>query len=252
MAKKRASKAADKSTAGAKQHAPAMYPDPATIEIKTPINIVPVDLKTGTWRIDGPTPPEMLAIVEAERHRLNLTARIKQHALTCALRIEPYWGDRPKHISAAKWRNREHRVKLMTELPKTAPAEAHDALLALQTLNRMASELAEANDWPDSIDRALCYAIDFGQLLQRGQTQIDYGKIVDTGKRSKQSLNKGPVARTTKSEAKAKAARDELIKRLDGNNRSVSDHLIEMAKLRTWGGLRRLKSYCKGITRSAR
>lgn len=252
MAKKRASKAAVKATGGAKRHPPAMYPDPAPIELATPQKVVAFDPKTRLITLQGPPPPELLAAEEAHRHRLNLNTRIKQYALSCVLRIEPHWGERPKHISPAKWKNRELRVRAMAELPESAPADAHDALKALHTLNLLADELVKADDWPDAIDRALCYAIDLGQLLQRGQTQRDYGEIVDTGKRSKQSLNKGPEARTEKAKAKSEAAREELKRRLVGNNRSPSDHLDDMAEEGKWGGRRMLSDYCKGIARPDR
>ncbi len=255
MAKKRVVKAAVKAPAGAKRHPPAMYPEPATIEIKTPQKIVAFDPKTRTITIEGPPPPELLAAEEANRHRLNLNARIKQYALSCVLRIEPHWGERPKHISPAKWKNRELRVRAMAELPETAPADAHDALKALQTLNLLADELVEADDWPDAIDRALCYAIDLGQLLQRGQTQRDYGDIVDAGRRSKDRSITANSAKSKPVPDKIKAARVEYTsRRADSENSRISktDLLRKMAgefkedgKTLKFYSFSRLKTYAK-------
>ncbi len=212
MAKKK--RTVTKTTSAPKKQTPAMYPTPAAIELATPQKIVAIDLKTKTITIEGSPPPEVLAMVEIERRRLNLVERITGYTKTLAIRIAPHWGERPKHISPAKWKNLEQRIKAMAELPETAPAEARDALMALQTLNRMAADLAEAGDWPDSIDRALCYAIDFGQLLQRGQTQIDHGETVDKGRRNAEATAGATEANRRKKIDRSEAALVEFNRRM--------------------------------------
>lgn len=214
MAKKRATKAAVKVTGGEKRQIPAMYPTPAPVELTTPQKIVAIDLKTKTITIEGSPPPELVAAAEMEQRRLNLPERLKQHARICLNRISPHWGERPKHISPATWRNLERRVKAMAELQENAPAEARDALMALHTLNRLVQELVEAGDWPETIDRAICYAIDFGQLLQRGQSQIDHGETVDLGKRNAKATAVATEAKHTKKNDRSEPAHDEYTRRM--------------------------------------
>ena len=230
MAKKK--RTVTKTTSAPKKQTPAMYPTPAAIELATPQKIVAIDLKTKTITIEGSPPPEVLAMVEIERRRLNLVERITGYTKTLAIRIAPHWGERPKHISPAKWKNLEQRIKAMAELPETAPAEARDALMALQTLNRMAADLAEAGDWPDSIDRALCYAIDFGQLLQRGQTQIDHGETVDKGRRNAEAVAGATEAQHTKKNGRSEAAHTEFLRRMATvkGTRRKTDTLTKMSK----------------------
>ncbi|MCX7421344.1 MAG: hypothetical protein NT013_17620 [Planctomycetia bacterium] len=86
--------------------------------------------------------------------------------------------------------------------------------MALHTLNRLADELAEAGDYPDSVERAICLAIDFGQLLQRGQTQIDHGANVDKGKRNTKSVMGATEAKITKKDDRSEPARVEFFRRM--------------------------------------
>ncbi len=257
MAKKRTDPT---TTSGAARQTPAMYPAPAPVKLATPQKIVAVDLKSRTITIEGLPPPELVAIAEIAQRRLNLTARCQQYARTCLARIAPHWGERPKHISPAKWRNLEQRVKAMTELPATAPAEARDALKALHTLNRLVTELVEAGDWPESIERAICLAIDFGQLLQRGQTQIDHGKAVDRGKRSAKATVEASEAKHAKKNDRSELALAEYVKRMATvtGTRRKTDTLKQMSqvmgddsKTPKWGSLTTLKRWSrdwKGIT----
>lgn len=238
-----------KSTAGAKRHPPAMYPDPAPIELATPLKIVAVDPKTRTITVERT--PELAEIESKERRRLDLTARLKQYARTCLIRIAPHWGERPKHVSPAKWKNLEQRVRAMTQLPETAPADAHDALKALQALNRLTDELVEADDYPESIERAFCYAIDLGQLLQRGQTQRDYGKVVDAGKRSKSRSTNANAAKSKLVTDKIEAAHAEFNRRMKTvtETRKKNQTLIAMSKVKNtkgkplWGSIAALNRY---------
>ncbi len=214
MAKKRATKAAVKVTGGAKRQIPAMYPTPAPVKVTTPQKIIDFDLTTKTITIEGSPPPELLAMVEIERRRLNLLERLAGYLETLAKRIARHWGERPKHISPATWRNLEQRIKAMAELPENAPADAREALMALHTLNRLVGELVEAGDWPETIDRAICYAIDFGQLLQRGQTQIDHGETVDRGKRNAEATAGATEAKRTKKNDRSETAHAEYTRRM--------------------------------------
>ena len=226
MAKKKHT--AQKTTSSQAKQIPAMYPTPDPVELATPQKIVAFDPKTNTITLEGSPPPELLRLAEIEQKRLNLTERIPEYTNTLALRIAPHWGERPKHISSAKWRNLEQRIKAMVQLPENAPAEARDALMALHTLNRLVAELVEAGDWPDAIDRAICYAIDFGQLLQRGQTQIDHGETVDLGKRNAEAVAGAREAKSTKTNHRIEAAHAEFRRRMA----TVKKSRMKMATLK--------------------
>ncbi len=199
---------------------PAMYPPPAPIELP-PQKIVAIDLKTKTITIEGSPPPDLVAAAEMERRRLNLVERLTGYTKTLAMRITPHWGERPKHISLATWRNLEQRINAMDRLPENAPAPAQDDLLALQTLNRLVKELVNASDWPESIDRAICEAIDLGKLLQRGQTQIDHGKAVWTAHKIQEPLATGRQLaiekRATDKDQRAELIRTEVATILRGS-----------------------------------
>ena len=253
MAKKK--RTDTKTNSGPTKQIPAMYPTPAPVELATPQKIVAIDLKTKTITIEGSPPPELLAAAEIERRRLNLTERLTGYAKSLATLITPHWGERPKHISPATWRNLERRVKAMAELPENAPAEARDALMALHTLNRLVQELVDAGDWPETIDRAICYAIDFGQLLQRGQTQIDHGETVDRGKRNAKAVSGATEAKRTKKIDRSEPARAEFNRRMATvkNPRMKTATLKNMAEVMDadgatpkWGSLATLKRWSRG------
>ncbi len=253
-AKKQATKAA-KATDGAKrQQTPAMYPTPAPTEVATPLELVAIDPKTVA--IEGSVSPEEFAAImktlETERRRMDLVERIAGYTKTLLLRIVPHCGERPKNIAPAKWKNFEQRIKAMSKLPANAPAEACDALAALHTLFQMAEELAEAGDWPDSIDRAICYAIDFGQLLQRGQTQIDHGANVDRGKRNAKATAGANAVKKTKTDERIEAAHAEFNRRMATAKslRMKTATLTNMSKVMEddgttpkWGSLRTLNRW---------
>ena len=243
-----------KPTAGAKRHPPAMYPDPAPIELATPLKIVAVDPKTRTITVERA--PELAEIESKERRRLDLTARLKQYAGNCRDRIAPHWGERPKHVSPAKWKNLEQRVRAMTQLPENAPADAHDALKALQTLNRLTDELVEADDYPESIERALCYAIDLGQLLQRGQTQRDYGKTVEDGRIATRSRSAATEENSRGKSGRSEAAHAEFNRRMKAvkGARKTNQTLVTMSEVMIpntkppkplWGSIATLNRYAK-------
>lgn len=210
---------------------PAMYPPDPAVKLKTPLKIVAFDLKTRTITIEGPTPPELLHAAEIERKRLDLNARLRGYAETCLKRLLPFLT--PKERRAATKRKLPHSLR------DDAPAEAHDALLTLKTLNRIVDELVQAGDWPDEIDRALCLAIDLGQLLQRGQTQLDHGANVDTGKRNKASTSDANRAKADRVKARKEAARQEYLRRMatTAGNRKKNQTLTNMATVMETDGI---------------
>lgn len=217
-----------------KKPVPAMYPKPE-VRIEEPQKIIAVDLKTKTITLAGSPPPELLAASEIERQRLDLNSRLKSYAQSCLLQIMPHFGERPKNIPAAKWNNLEQRVRLISKLPESAPAEAHDALRALQTLNYLVAELVNAGDYPDAIDRAICWAIDLGQLLQRRQTQIDYGEAVDVGRRNVRSRANANSAKSEAAQQRFKLAESEYHRRMkDGSKKTAT--LKSMSKVKDHNG----------------
>lgn len=258
MAKKRAIKAAVKSTAGAKRHSPAMYPEPAPIELAKPLKIVPVDLKSGTWRIDGPTPPEMLAIEEVERQRLDLKGRLATYCENCLVRMEPYWGKRPEHVPRSQWLAK----KLDMKVPENAAGDIGDTLLSLKTMQGLLEYLEASGPISPNIRMALCLAIDLGQLLQRGQTQREYGETVDKGRRYRKSTSGATEANSLGKKDRSEAAFAEFTRRMATvkETRRKTDTLRRMSEVvgddgttPKWGSLATLKRWSKhwkGITPS--
>ena len=247
---------------------PPLYPPPDSIKLETPLRLVSLDLKTKTLVVEAATPQQVSTlqrsnvtipaycaedmlrcrglsdadrrrletIADGERKRLDLNARLKGYAETCLARMLPF-------MSAAERRSAT-KGKLPNALPDTAPAEAHDALRAWHTLNQIVAELVKADDWPDELDRALCLAIDFGQLLQRGQVQIDYGQIVDSGRRNAESRDAANQAKRRDAEAKEQAAHAEFSRRMASatSDRMKTATLSNMAKERTSDGKLRFYS----------
>jgi len=233
---------------------PPMYPKPDSIRL-CGLQIVSVDKKTRTVHLqgEGSPPPALLAAIEAERRRLDLTARLTGYAQSCLMQIMPHFGERPKYISAAKWRDNEQRVRLIRDLPDDAPAHARDALMAVKTISRIADALMTAGDYPDEIDRAICLAIDLGQLLQRNQTQIDYGETVDAGKRNVQARNAANQTKRNGSKSRSEVAESEFNRRMSGVNsdrmktatlKNMSKALGTNRKL-IYGSLATLNRYAK-------
>lgn len=192
---------------------PAIYPEAPAIKLAEPQKIVAVDIKTRTITFAGSPPPQLVEAAKKEGRRLNLQQRLTGYAVSCLSRLMPHFGERPEYISAAKWKDVEERVRLLRSLPEHAPAESRDDLRALQTLNRLAAELAEVGDYPDGVERAICWAIDLGQLLQRGQTQIDHGEAVDVGRRNKDGRKVAYKVKATRVKSRRELSRDEFLRR---------------------------------------
>ncbi len=235
------------------KHVPAIYPPPDSIKLPDQ-RIVAVNRKTRTITLAGSPPPELVAAAEVERKRLDLTAKITGYAATCCARVMPHFGERPKNISAAKWRDIEHRIRLTHCLPVDAPPEAHDAFKALKTINRLVDALVAAGDYPEAIEHALCLAIDLGQLLQRGQTQIDVGPAVQRGKANVTALTTSNAARLQKSEARKRIAiaRYHEIQRANPSwTKSViitdMDSVLDADGRHVYGSERTLVEYLKGV-----
>lgn len=207
----------------------AIYPTSKSIEL-APRKVVAVDLKAHTITLEGPTPPELLAETEADRRRFDLNARLKGYAETCLQRVFPSLS-RSQQQSLAKKPKRATLTKLPDSLPDDAPAEARDALLALQTIHRITNELARVQDWPDEMDLALCLAIDLGQLLQRGQTQVDHGENVAAGQRNRIARSEAVLVKIKNKQDRIEASRVEYIRRAKEINspRRKTDILRKMS-----------------------
>lgn len=221
-----------------KKPVPAMYPKPEPIKVAQPLKIVAVDIKRGrlvSTTFEGPPPPELLEVMEHERRRMDLTFRLKCYAQNCGLQIHRHCGERPKYISVAKWNDFNQRVRLIRKLPDSAPPEAHDALLAIQTLNRLVDELAQAGDYPEAIERAICWAIDLGQLLQLNQSQIDHGEAVDVGRRNVRSRASANSAKSEAAQQRFKLAESEYDRRMKGGGKKTAT-LKNMSKVKDHNG----------------
>jgi hypothetical protein len=239
-----------------KKPVPAMYPKPETIKVAKPQKIVAVEKKRGKLigiTIAGSPPPELLAAAEIERRRLDLNERLKGYVQSCGEQIHDHCGERPKNIPAAKWKDFNQRVRLIRELPDIAPAEAHEALRALQTLNSLVDELVKAGDYPEAVERAICWAIDLGQLLQRNHDQRVYGEAVDVGRRNVRSRSNANSVKSQKSEDKSQLAETEFNRLIasETQSRMRSATLANMAAKKDhngkpmYGSLPTLKRYAK-------
>lgn len=262
MARKRATKAAVKVTGGAKRQTPAMYPTPAPLKLATPQKVVAIDPKT--IAIEGSVSPEEFAAIaemlETERRRMDLTGRLAEYKRKLVNAMAPHWGERPKHISPAKWGNLKQRVNEMTELPETAPAEAHHILAALKTFFSLVDELADANNNPQPAARAICWAIDLGILLQRGQSQIEHGETVDRGKRNAKSTADANDAKARQASGRREQAKAEFLRRMatvkiprmkTATLKNMSVVMATDGVTPKWGSLTTLKRWScdwKGIT----
>ena len=187
-----------------------MYPKPDSTKLAEPQKIIAVDIKRG--KLAGITieaTPELRtqtqALIEIERHRIDLIARLRAYKAALLARIEPHCGERPKHIPLAKWRDIEQRTKLIADLPNDAPGEARDALLALRTLSILNDAMIVLRDITPAIRQAVCSAIDLGMLLQRGQTQIDHGEAVDRGR-----INMGALEKATRAGSAGKTSKSDV------------------------------------------
>ena len=208
MAKKKSKAAPD-----LKSLIPAMYPTPPTKKLP-PRKIVDVDPLSQTITLEGPVPPELLQAIEQERRRLDLFSRLEAYGKRCLALVKPWIGERPQRVSSTAWENPEQLARLNIRLPENAPAEARDALLALRTQSRLLDQLMESGDLPESVNSAVCLAIDLGKLLQRTQTQLDYGSVVDTGKRAKRSTSVANDEKRRTTEEKKKSAHAEFVRRM--------------------------------------
>ena len=221
-----------------KKPIPAMYPKPEPTQLAHPQKIVAVEIKRGKLvgiTIEGAPPAELLQAVETERERFDLIARLRAYKATLLARIEPHCGERPKHIPPAKWRDIDQRIRLIAEMPKDAPAEARDALLALQTLFVLSDALIVLRDMTPAIKQAVCAAIDLGMLLQRGQTQIDHGEAVDVGRRNVRSRANANSAKSEAAQQRFKLAESEYHRRMkDGSKKTAT--LKSMSKVKDHNG----------------
>lgn len=235
------------------KHVPPIYPQPDPVHIGTLV-VVDVDVASKTITVAGEPPAELKELAERERWRMDLNARVAQYTATCLTRVLPHFGERPKYLTPEKWNDIEQRVRLLQRLPAEAPEYARLAFMAIQTLNRLADELVAAGDYSEHIERALCCALDLGQLLERGQAQIDIGATVDSGRRSKRAVKTASQAKQDLTHSKSELAREEFDRRMQGskNARMKTSTLKNMAQLKDsegryiYGSLRTLIKFSNG------
>lgn len=224
------------------ENTPAIYPKPDPIRLG---RIMSVDTASRTITVAGDLPAELLEAVERERLRLNLTGRIMHYTAACLTRVMPHFGTRPKHIPPRKWNDLEERVRLLPQLPPEAPEHARLAFMALKAIHRMSDELVAADDYSEHIERALCWALDLGQLLERSQAQIDHGATVDAGRRSRRAVRVASKAKGDRRNSKSEVARQEFIRRMNGNTnpRMKTATLQNMAAVKDNKGRPKFGSY---------
>lgn len=253
MAKKKPAKKSLKIASKPRKTVPAMYPPSEPVQLP-PQKIIGFDAETRTITLEGPTPPELLAAVEQEKLRLNLKARLCGYCETCLQRLEPCWGERPEAISRSQWLDQKLTTPqgCVIKLPKDAPAESRDAHLALIAIQWILKCLEQEGPISPLVSRAICMAIDLGQLLQRGQVQIDHGEAVDRGRRNIASTDTAISAKQRESQQKSAVAEAEFNRRMASRNlRLATATLKNMATIKDadgepkYGSLSQLKRYKK-------
>lgn len=243
-----------------KKVVPAMYPPPETVHL-SPRKIVAFDPETRTVTLEGPVPTELLKAAELERWRLDIKSRLATYCETCLKRMEPYWGKRPKGVPRSKWLDQKLLIPgdgqdQVISLPRSAPGEiqdAHRALIAILWIDRC---LISERSVSRRMCIAICMAIDLGQLLQRGQVQIDHGEAADRGRRNIESTRKAKEAKSRGSLQRSIAAEAEF-NRLMANRRprQATDTLKQMAEIKDangdpkYGSFSQLKRYKKNWKR---
>lgn len=239
-----------------KKTVPAMYPKPDPIRLSKPLKFVSVDKKTRNVELecsDADDAALLRATHASALRRHDLRERLNGCLASCQILIIPHFGDRPPYITVAKWKSLEQRLRLLRSLPENAPAEAHSALEAVQTIFQILDKLVNADHVTAEIERAICLAIDLGQLLQRSQTQIDHGEAVDVGRRNVRARSEANSAKSRKSQDQSALAETEFNRLMakETQPRMMTATLENMARRKDhngkpiYGSLPTLKRYAK-------
>lgn len=104
----------------------------------------------------------------------------------------------------------------------------------METLAGLLDELDKAGPISHSIEQALHMAMDLAKVIQRGQTQIDYGATVNRGQRNVTSLAKGPPQKIEDAAGRHELIRREFIKIRDEGFLTKQSAIIRKMLDRTW------------------
>lgn len=167
-------------------HDEALYTPPEPINLP-PRRVVSVDPESNTITLEGPTPKEVIELIEFERHRKRFVERFDDYYQSVGREIAKHFGADSEHFAASKDRDHERLQRLARLLPEETPTEAFLAMHAMLEISAMNAILAKIKTIPKVWAILLCHAIDLGKLLQLHHDQKGFGHDVALGKRNQRS-----------------------------------------------------------------
>lgn len=132
----------------------------------------------------------------------------------------------------AKKRANKSTARAKKQTPAMYPTPGDAEWVKLEELSGLLDELDKAGPISHSIERALNLAMDLAKVIQRGQTQIDYGETVNRGKRNAKATAGATEAQHTKKNDRSEAAHTEFLRRMATvkGTRRKTDTLTKMSK----------------------
>lgn len=170
----------------ANQSDEALYTPPKPISLP-PRRVVSIDPETKTITLEGPTPKEVIDLIEFERYRKQFVERFNGYYQSIGAEIAKHFGADSEHFAASKDRDHERLQRLARLLPDGTPTEAFLAMHAMLEISAMHAILANIKTIPKVWAILLCHAIDLGKLLQLHHDQMGFGHDVAMGKRNQRS-----------------------------------------------------------------
>lgn len=220
----------------AKRRPAPLYPPPSAVELKSPLKVTtPGELECS----DPEDFATLQALSQEERDRFRLFDRLRRYKVVLLQRLAPVVDLTGEH----SWEAVVAKLPTIT-LPAHVPGEIRDAFLALKKLATIHAALIVMKHITPAAEVAICAAIDFGQLLQRGQAELDFAQSVDRGKRSAESTNVANLAKQSEADVKADEAGAEF-QRLKKRLSHLSDEEILVSMVTKGRSLRTLHRYKK-------
>ena len=157
-----------------------LFPEPEPIRLKKPLVIKSSD----TLECQDSEDAAMLkAAAQTELDRFNLVDRLCGYKVTLMSQLCPF-TNLTEDMTWLEIESTLPSVKLSAE----APGESRQALKAMRTLVTLNHALIAIGKLSPAMKVALCAAIDFGKLLQRGHDELEFAQLVDSGLKEVGSL----------------------------------------------------------------
>lgn len=219
-----------------------LFPEPEPIRLKKPLVIKSSDALECQDPEDAAT---LKAWSQTELDRFNLVDRLRGYKVSLLSRLCPFTN----LTEEMTWLEIEKLLPTI-KLSKEAPGESRDALLAMKTLVILNHALIAVRELTPAMKVALCAAIDFGKLLQRGHDELMFAQLVDSGLKEVGSLAAASSGKRKTKELKSEEARGEFERRKALSPTSIDEHiLINMVrKGRSLRTLMRYKKHWKNAT----